>query len=146
MTFASQMDAKKFLAGKIVFEAAIQETPLSDGEQKLLLFSEQDPESPRDIPDELLEGVDDEYEQKITSLLRAAYQRDRENPHELEQYQDAMQKLKGSDHYILVMAEPALSQTHAMSVKTHAARDMVIYVAIGLAVVGAAIAYAIWKQ
>jgi hypothetical protein len=139
MTFASQMDAKKFLAGKIVFEANLQAMHLSDGEQKLLLFSEQDPESPRDIPDELLEGVDHEYEQKITSLLRAAYQRDRENPHELEQYQDAMQKLKGSDHYILVMAVPALTQSHR-------AREMVIYVAIGLAVVGAAIAYAMWKQ
>jgi hypothetical protein len=139
MTFASQMDAKKFLADKIVFEAAIQETPLSDGEQKLLLFSEQDPESPGDIPDELLEGVDHEYEQKITSLLRAAYERDRENPHELEQYQDAMQKLKGSDHYLLVMAVLALTQSHR-------ARKMVTYVAIGLAVVGAAIAYAIWKQ
>lgn len=139
MTFSSQLDAKKFLASKIVFEANLQGTPLSDGEQKLLLFSEQDPESPRDIPEELLEGVDHEYEQKITGLLRASYHRDRENPHELEQYQDATQKLKGSDHYILVMAAPALTQTHK-------ARDMVIYIAIGLAVVGAAIAFAMWNR
>jgi hypothetical protein len=65
MAFSSQMDAKKFLASKIVFEAEIEGTPLSGGEQKLLLFSEQDPESPRDIPEELLEGVDHEYEQKL---------------------------------------------------------------------------------
>jgi hypothetical protein len=132
------MDAKKFLANKIVFEAKIQGTPLSDGEAKLLLFSEQDPESPTDIPDELLEGTDYEFEKKITSLLKAAYERDRLNPQELEQYQGAMQKLKGSDHYILVMAEPALAEKNS-------ARDMAIYIAIGLAVVGAAIAFALWR-
>ena len=40
MTFSSQMDAKKFLASKIVFEANLQGITLSDGEQKLLLFSD----------------------------------------------------------------------------------------------------------
>ena len=138
MTFSSQMDAKKFMASKIVAEANLQGPPLSDGEQKLLLFSEQDPESPTDIPEELLEDIDYEYEKKITGLLKVAYDRDRGNPQELEQYQDAMQKLKGSDHYILVMAEPALAERHA-------ARDVLIYIAIGLAVVGAAIAFALWR-
>ena len=132
------MDAKKFLASKIVAEANLKTIPLSDGEQKLLLFSEQDPESPTDIPEELLEGIDYEYQEKITRLLRAAYERDRINPQELEQYQDAMQTLKGSDHYILVMAEPALAERRV-------ARDVLIYIAIGLAVVGAAIAFALWR-
>jgi hypothetical protein len=139
MTFSSQMDAKKFLASKIVSEANLQGLPLSDGEQKLLLFSEQDPESPTDIPDELLEGIDHEYEKKIAGLLKAVYARDRVNPQELERYQDAMQKLKGSDHYILVMAEPALSERHA-------ARDMVIYIAIGLVLVAAAFAIALSRR
>jgi len=133
------MAAKKFLASKIVSQANLQGLPLSDGEQKLLLFSEQDPESPTDIPDELLEGIDHEYEKKITDFLRAAYKRDRDNPQEREQYQDAMQKLKGSDHYIQVMAEPALAERHP-------ARDMAIYIAIGLAVLGAAVAFAVWKS
>lgn len=139
------MEAKKFLARKIVSEANLQGLPLSDGEQKLLLFSEQDPESPADIPDELLEGLDYEYEKKITGLLKAAYARDRINPQQLEQYQDAMQKLKGSDHYILVMAGPALAETHVMSVKNHPARDMAIYIVIALALVAAAIAFAVWR-
>lgn len=132
------MEAKKFLASKIVSEANLQGLPLSDGEQKLLLFSEQDPESPTDIPGELLEGIDYEYQEKITRLLRAAYNRDRVNPQVLEQYQDAMQTLNGSDHYILVMAEPALAERHP-------ARDMVIYIAIGLAMVAIAIAFALWR-
>ena len=139
MTFSSQMDAKKFLASKIVSEANLQGLPLSEGEQKLLLFSEEDPESPTDIPDELLEGIDHEYEKKITGLLRAVYDRDRDNPQELEQYQDAMQKLKGSDHYILVMAEPALAERHV-------ARDPVIYIVIALVLVAPAIAFAVWRR
>ena len=139
MTFSSQMDAKKFLASKIVSEANLQGLPLSEGEQKLLLFSEEDPESPTDIPDELLEGIDHEYEKKITGLLRAVYDRDRDNPQELEQYQDAMQKLKGSDHYILVMAEPALAERRV-------ARDLVIYIVIALVLVAAAIAFALWRR
>lgn len=139
MTFSSQMEAKKFLASKIVSEANLQGMLLSDGEQKLLLFSEQDPESPKDIPDELLEGIDHEYEKKITGLLTAVYQRDRVNPQERERYQNAMQKLKGSDHYILVMAVPVLTERHA-------ARDMVIYVVIALVMIAAAIAFAVWKR
>lgn len=139
------MEAKRFLAGKIVSEANIQGTPLSEGEAKLLLFSEQDPESPTDIPDGLLEGVDHEFEKKITRLLRAAYERDRVKPLELERYQDAMQKLKGSDHYILVMAEPALVEKDVVSVKTHPARDLLIYIAIGLALVAAAFLIAVWR-
>jgi hypothetical protein len=145
MTFSSQMAAKKFLAGKIVFEANLQGMPLSDGEQKLLLFSEQDPESPTDIPNELLEGIDQEYEERITRLLTAAYERDRDNPQEREQYQDAMRKLKDSDHYILVMAVPALSETHAALPQLRRARDIAIYIVIGLLVVGAAIAIAFWR-
>jgi hypothetical protein len=145
MTFSSQMAAKQFLASKIVAEANLKGMRLSDGEQKVLLFSEQDPESPTDIPDELLEGIDYEFEKKITSLLKAAYERDRINPQELKQYQDAMQKLKGSDHYILVMAEPALAESHVTGVKASAARDMVIYIAIGLAVVAVAFAIAFWR-
>ena len=49
-----------------------------------------------------------------------------------------MEKLKGSDYYILGMAERALAEKHP-------ARDMAIYIAIGLAVVGAAIAFALWR-
>jgi hypothetical protein len=142
------MAAKKFLASKIVSEAKLQGTPLSDAEAKLLLFSEQDPESPRDIPDELLEGIDEEYEKRIIDLLRTAYERDRDNPQEEEKYQDAMRKLKGSDHYILVMAEPALHESPAPLIlsQTHKIRDMVIYIAIGLAVVAALVALSVWRR
>ena len=106
------MEAKKFLADKITLQAAMEEMPFSEGEQKLLLFSEEDPESPAatEIPDDLLYGDNEKYEEKVIRLLRAAYSRDQENPLEREKYGDAMQTLKGSDHYILVIAEPALAR------------------------------------
>jgi hypothetical protein len=136
------MEAKKFLAEKITLEAAMEETPLSDGEQKLLLFSEQDPESPtpEDIPDDLLYGDNKEYEQRVTRLLRAAYKRDKDNRLEWERYADAMRTLKDSDHYILVMAVPALAPQRGSS---HVARDL--YVVIALAIVVAITLLAMWR-
>lgn len=56
-----------------------------------------------------------------------------------------MNRLKSSDHYILVMAEPALAEKHVTHPKSYAARDMVIYIAIGLALVGVAFAIAVWR-
>ncbi|MGC2743363.1 MAG: hypothetical protein WA672_09255 [Candidatus Angelobacter sp.] len=144
MTFSSQMEAKKFLAGKITLEAAMQGTPLSDGEQKLLLFSEQDPESPTpaDIPDDLLYDTNEEYEKEVTRLLKAAYNRDKDNQLELQRYSDAMQMLSKGDHYILVMAGPALAPERTSS---RAARDLFIYVVIGLTIVIGITLLAIWK-
>jgi hypothetical protein len=146
MTFSSPMDAKKFLAGKIAAEAANRGMHLSEGEQKLLLFSEQDPESPVDIPEELLEGVDEEYERKITSLLKSAYERDRENPLERQRYEDAMKTLDGSDHYILVMADvalPGVAKTRNIDGGQPGShkRLILIYVLIGVGVLIAIVAY-----
>jgi hypothetical protein len=146
MTFSSPMDAKKFLADKIAAEAAIQGMHLSEGEQKLLLFSEQDPESPVDIPEELLEGVNEEYERKITSLLKNAYERDCGNPLECQQYEDAMKKLDDSDHYILVMADvalPGVAKTRNIDGGQPGShkRLILIYVLIGVGVLIAIVAY-----
>jgi hypothetical protein len=146
MTFSSPMDAKKFLAGKIAAEAAMQSMPLSGDEKKLLLFSEQDPESPADIPQELLEGVNEEYESRITGLLKAAYARDQDNPQERRQYEDAMKMLAGSDHYILVMANVALRKVAKTSnidkARLHSGKILLpIYILIAVGVLIAILAY-----
>jgi hypothetical protein len=146
MTFTSPMNAKKFLASKIAAEAAIQGMPLSDGEQKLLLFSEEDPESPVDIPEELLEGVNEEYESRITGLLKAAYVRDCDNPVERQQYENAMKTLEGSDHYILVMADVALHNLaktqNTDGARLHSRKSLLlIYILIGVGVLVAILAY-----
>jgi len=145
MTFSSQLDAKQFLVNKIVSEAAFQGVPLPDVERGLLLFSEQEPGSDAGIPDDVLQDIDLEYEKKITNLLKAAYKRDRDNPEMREQYEDAMRELDGSDHYILVMAAPALRSLSMAFPALHASsrsRDLFIYFVIGLAVVAGIVAYA----
>ena len=139
MMFASQREAKKFLAGKITAQAVFEGSPLSDVEQRLLMFSEQDPESLDGIPEDVLGGEDPEYEAKITRLMAAAYRRDREtNPADLDSYQAAMRALKGTDHYILIMAEPGLAQVNR-------GRDLLKFAAIVLLVTIAIFAFAFWR-
>jgi len=148
MPFSSQREAKQFLVSKIIAEAAYQVAPLSDVERQLLLFTEQEPESMKGLPEEVLQDVDVEYEEKITALLRAAYKRDRDNPQEREQYTDAMRELEKGDHYILVMANAALPRSHIASAALpppHTVRDLLLYVAIALGVVAAVIAFAMWR-
>src|ERR1700682_6446035 len=108
MPFSNQLDAKQFLVDKIVSEAQSQCVQLSDIDRRMLLFSVDEPESATGIPIEVLEDVSQVYEAKIIKLLKAVYQKDSNNPEERQKYRDAMRNLKGSDHYILVMASAAL--------------------------------------
>jgi hypothetical protein len=138
MTFGSQRDAKQLLVNKIVAEARRQGTPLSEPERLMLFFTEDEPETVAAIPQEMLNDDNVEYEQKITKLLRAAYERDRDDPEELLKYKSALRTLKDSDHYILVMAEPALAQATR-------ARDLLRFAAIVLAVTLAFFLFAFWR-
>ena len=45
---------------------------MSDIEKRMLLFSEQEPETVTGFPIGAVENIDEEYEIKITSLLKAA--------------------------------------------------------------------------
>ena len=108
MPFSNQLDAKQFLVDKIVSEAQSQGMPLSDTDRRMLLFSLDESESATGIPVEVLEDTSGVYEAKIIKLLKAAYQKDSNNPEERRKYRDAIRTLKGSDHYILVMASAAL--------------------------------------
>jgi hypothetical protein len=143
MPFSTQREAKQFLANKIVAEAEREGAPLSDVERRMLLFCEQEPETVTGFPDDVLENIDTEYEERITSLLRAAYERDQENRDEKQRFEDAYLKLQDGDHYLLVMAEPVLGRT---ALGGTAVRGRFVYIAIGLAVVGAVIAFALWQQ
>ncbi|HLK54218.1 MAG TPA: hypothetical protein VKU42_12235 [Candidatus Angelobacter sp.] len=146
MTFSSQLEAKSFLAAKITSEAEREGTALSDVEKRMLLFSEQEPETTVGFPDGYLDDIDEEYERRVTSLLKAAYIRDRDNPLERQQYEDAMKMLDGSDHYILVMAESALPrpikiQNLAEALTSPSKTRSLIYIFIGAGLVVAIIAY-----
>ncbi len=138
MMFSSEREALRFLAKKVVSQAAYEGAPLTDVEQRLLMFNETDPECPR-IPDDVLSNEDLEYEAKVTRVLRAAYLRDREtNPEESSRYHVAMEGLKESDAYLPVMAEQALKQATK-------GRDLLKFAVIVLLVTIAVFAFAFWR-
>ena len=107
--FARSREAKEFLVARIVAEANKEGVPLSEVERKMLYFSETDWTLP-DI-EEVSEAFareydDDEYEKKITSLVRNARKRARkEDRQEFDAWSDAVRMLSKEDHYLLVMIE-----------------------------------------
>lgn len=111
MPFATERQAKQFLADKIYQQSQLAGAPISDVDRRLLLFSEQDPGSEKGIPEDMLSDLDLEWEQRMTDLLRQAWRRDKENPAERQLYLDAMERMKASDHYIQVIADPVFGRS-----------------------------------
>lgn len=107
-------DAKVYLIQCIVEEAQFEECPLSDREIKLLRFTESNPTE--DFSD-LGAEVDETFEHGITTLLRNRYLRARsEDKGEAAQIRVAVKVLKKEDHYLNVMAGPALDRTKNLSI------------------------------
>jgi hypothetical protein len=105
-------DAKRFLIARVIAEADLEHAPLLDVEKRMLAFSESDPsftEDPAAINDEFERSCNtDEYESKITQLLKNGRDRDGESTPDREQeWKDALVALRREDHYILVMAAAA---------------------------------------
>ena len=133
MLFTSQREAKQFLTNKIISQASREGSPLSDIDQRMLLFSEQEPETVEGFPEDVLGNIDQDYEKNITGLLKAAYVRDKKIPGEGQKYQDAYRKLNEGDHYILIMAAPVLGNA-PLSGSEMSLRNICIAVAITLGV------------
>ena len=136
--FPSPQDAQQFLINKIIFEASSQGVRLSDTERRMLQLNLDEPESATGLPIELLKDEDGDYERKVVRLLRAAYMRAEENPNERQLFHDAVKRLQGTNHYILVMASAALR-------KPPGAFSFVFLIVLAIAMAAAAIAYALWK-
>jgi hypothetical protein len=144
--FFSERDAKQFLADKIFEESQRQGTPLSDVDRRLLLFSEQDPGSEKSIPAGILNDVDLDWEFQIVALLKAAYGKDKDNPKERQNYLDAMARLKGGDHYILVMADQVFPGSASQAAApTLFKGNLTRYVVGGIIALIAIIALVLWK-
>lgn len=139
MTFSSQLDARQFLINKITNQASRTATPLSDAERRMLQLNLDEPESATGIPVEVLNDTSGKYEAKITWLLQSAYKRDLGNRDEQQKYKDAMQALKNTDHYMLIIASAALPQRKQLS-------NVVVYLIIGLAVVAMILALQWWTR
>jgi hypothetical protein len=110
--FTSQGQAKRFFVEEVTTQAATEDVPLSDAEQRMLSFSESDPEfvvSPGLVEKPQAEISDDAYEAKIAGLIERAWKRDVESDSNARTvYHEAFTVLSQGDHYLLVMIDRAL--------------------------------------
>ena len=91
-------EAKDFLAEQAAQQAALDRTPLSDLERRMMYFTESDPTScgdPVSLNDEFEEKYDSaEYEAKMSRLLHRAYKRLKaENPEGKLEWDEAISTL-----------------------------------------------------
>jgi hypothetical protein len=109
MSFASSMEAKEYLASRIVGEAKRRHVGLSELERKMLFFSEGYPTLPdmMEVNEEFEAQYNNEkYEKKIRKLSRKAFEHDREeSPESIQLWREAIQVLKKEDHYLLAMLD-----------------------------------------
>jgi hypothetical protein len=99
--------AKDFLSQQAADQAALDNTPFSDIERRMMYFTESDPESCHDplaLNDEFEAQCDiAEYEAKLSHLLQRAYERLKtEDPSRKETWDEAIHELRKGDHYLLV--------------------------------------------
>ncbi len=137
MSFSSPLDARQFLVNKIIAQASRVGVNLSDVDQRMLLLNPGEPQSARGIPLAVLEDTGRSYENRIVQLLKSAYDRDRGE--ERRKYREAFEGLKGSNHYILIIASAALRRENQIS-------NLAVYIIIVLAVAGIALLLAWWAQ
>jgi hypothetical protein len=131
--------AKEFLISRVLEEAKVDGVNLSEVERKMLYFTEVHPSLPDiyDVNEQFEHDYDsNEYEAKISRLLKNARHRDRKESAGSEQaWKDALNALKNEDHYILVMVGQAFSPVLDRAASEHRLRDSLIYVAVGVALV-----------
>jgi hypothetical protein len=109
-TFHSAREAKEFLVTRIVEEAQHKGIGLSEVERKMLYFSETDWTLPDidTVSSEFDRDDQDDYEVKISGLVRGAYKRSlRDSGDGYSKWWAAIRLLSKQDHYILVMIRQA---------------------------------------
>lgn len=103
-------DAAQFLVQKIVSQARREGVPLTDVEEKMLLFSETSPTLPNitDVNEAFDRDYDPiAYERKIATLVRHIRSAERNNSEENRRWNEAIRALRGEDYYVLVMVNEA---------------------------------------
>jgi hypothetical protein len=139
MSFSSAQDARQFLVNKIVAQSVRTGDRLSDVDRRMLLLNLDEPQSAAGIPVAVLEDTGRTYENRIIRLLKSAYERDRDYPEERQRYREALGKLMGSNHYILMIASGALRSEGEIS-------SVAIHVIIGLAIAGIILVLVLWLR
>jgi hypothetical protein len=106
--FSTEREAKEFLAGEIVNEAAREGRPLTDIEKKMLYFSEsgRTPSNMAKVAETFSQECDaQKYERRIARLARLA--RRRAGKAGAAEWSEAVKRLEAGDHYLLVMVGQA---------------------------------------
>ncbi len=108
----TQPEAKQFFVTKAIERAHLEGIPLSNAEQRMLWWSEPDPEFTADpaLAEQLASEISDEqYEDKIAGLLKRSFAADvAADPGARTIWQRARSVLNEGDHYILVMVDRAV--------------------------------------
>jgi len=103
----SAREAKEFLVSEIVLEAQRENVVLSEVERKMLYFSEVDwtlPDIATVSAEFDAEYDQDQYERKISKLIRAAYKHAcKGNAQTYHKWWAGMRLLSREDHYLVVM-------------------------------------------
>jgi hypothetical protein len=111
---ATQSEAKRFFADKVIQRARTESVPLSDAERRMLLWSESDPEfkvDPQLVEQLATEMSDAEYDMKVAGLLNRAFLADvTVDPQARDEWKLARLVLKQGDHYILVMIDQGVGK------------------------------------
>jgi hypothetical protein len=136
------MEAKEFIASRIVDQARLEEVEFSELERKMLFYSEAHPSLP-DM-DKVVSEFDQTvnmppYEKVVSSLISNAYRRDRKNTMLSQRWNEAEKALRWEDHYINVMLKRRLTSANRR-------RDFLIYIAVGIAVVFVIFGMAVWSH
>ncbi len=99
--------AKQFLLNRLS-DASQDDVALSDIEKRMFVFSEMAPEPGWEANEKFDAECDsNEYELKITKLLRRAYADDKKTPDSRTLWRDCLEALRKEDFYGLVMIDQA---------------------------------------
>ena len=106
-SFKTEHEAKEYLISRIVAQARVQGTQLSDVERKMLYFTETGWTLPdiMDVNAQFERDYDnDEYESKIAGIVRQIEKTNAETGGDQQSFwDDAVVKLSEGDHYLLVL-------------------------------------------
>jgi hypothetical protein len=116
-SFPTGREAKEYLIRRILAQADREGTPLSKVERNMLYFSETDWTLPNmmAISQEFDQAYNqDEYEGMIGKIIQRIFDHPGNNSND-DRWKEAVQRLRGEDHYLLVLIDGATSKSAKMS-------------------------------
>ena len=134
----TQTEAKRFFVGKVVAQARAEGTPLSSAEERMLSWSETEPDPDiiidPGLPAQLASEISDrKYEAKIRGLLARAFAGDiARAPGARAEWKHAIEVLHRGDHYILIMLDAAVGRRLRAKTKWRTEHPVVRYIGVPL--------------